>query len=51
MLMTLLIVVLILALLGGLPSWGYSAGWGYGPSGIIGVILLIVVVLALTGRL
>lgn len=51
MLMTILIVVLILALLGGLPSWGYSAGWGYGPSGIIGVILLIVVVLALTGRL
>jgi len=45
MLMTILIVVLILALLGGLPTWGYSAGWGYGPSGVVLVILLIVVVL------
>lgn len=46
-----LIILLVLLLAGGLPTWGYSAGWGYGPSGIVGVILLIVVVLALTGRL
>jgi len=51
MLMTILIVVLILALLGGLPTWGYSAGWGYGPSSIVLLILVVVVVLALTHRL
>lgn len=51
MLVTVLIVVLVLALLGGLPTWGYSAGWGYGPSGILGVIVLILVVLLLLGRI
>ena len=50
MLETILIVVLILALIGALPRWGYSRGWGYGPGGIVGVILLIVIVLALTGN-
>ncbi len=44
MLFTILIVVLILALVGGLPTWGYSAGWGYGPSGLIGVVLVILLV-------
>ncbi|OZA91579.1 MAG: DUF3309 domain-containing protein, partial [Rhizobiales bacterium 39-66-18] len=34
-----------------LPTWGYSRSWGYGPGGIVGVLLIIVVVLALTGRL
>ena len=48
---TILIVILILALLGAIPSWGHSRSWGYGPSGIIGTILVIVVVLALLGRL
>jgi hypothetical protein len=50
MLGTILIVLLVLALLGAFPRWGYSRGWGYGPSGIVGVLLIIVVVLALTGN-
>ncbi|RYX78513.1 DUF3309 domain-containing protein [bacterium] len=48
---TVLIVILILLLVGGLPNWGYSSGWGYGPSGILGVVLVIVLVLALLGRI
>ena len=48
---TLLIIILIIILLGAAPSWPYSQGWGYGPSGIVGVLLIIVVVLLLTGRL
>jgi uncharacterized protein DUF3309 len=50
MLGTILVVLLILALIGAFPRWGYSSGWGYGPSGIVGVLLLVVLVLALTGR-
>src|SRR5207244_9494652 len=50
MLTTILIVILILALLGALPTWGYSRGWGYGPGGGIGLILIIVLILALTGH-
>ncbi len=46
-----LLIVVILLLLGALPTWPYSAGWGYYPSGGLGLVLLIVVVLALTGRL
>jgi len=48
---TILIIILILLLIGAVPRWGYSSGWGYGPSGILGVILVIVVVLLLLGRL
>ena len=48
---TVLVVILILLLVGGLPNWGYSSGWGYGPSGILGVALVIVLVLALLGRI
>jgi hypothetical protein len=48
---TILLIVLILLLLGALPTWPYSAGWGYYPSGGLGLVLLIVVVLALAGRL
>jgi hypothetical protein len=51
MLGTILIILLILALLGGLPSWGYSRNWGYGPSGGLGLILVIVIVLVLMGRI
>ncbi len=51
MLSTILIVILILILIGALPRWGYSRDWGYGPGGIVGLILLIVVILALLGRL
>ena len=41
---TILVIVLILVLIGALPSWPYSRGWGYGPSGILGLILLIALV-------
>lgn len=45
----LLIILLLLLFGGGWPSWGYSRNWGYGPSGLIGLLLIIVIVLALTG--
>jgi hypothetical protein len=48
---TILLIILILLLLGALPTWPYSTGWGYYPSGGLGLIVLIVVILALTGRL
>jgi Protein of unknown function (DUF3309) len=48
---TLLIIVLIVLLVGALPTWPYSGGWGYYPSGGLGLILLIVIVLLLFGRL
>jgi hypothetical protein len=47
---TILIVILLLLLLGALPTWPYSTGWGYYPSGGFGLVLLIVVVVALLGR-
>ena len=47
----LLFIIVIVLLIGALPTWPYSAGWGFYPSGGLGLILLIVVVLALTGRL
>jgi hypothetical protein len=48
---TILIVILILLLIGVLPAWPHSANWGYYPSGGLGLVLLILIVLALTGRL
>ncbi|HLX65188.1 MAG TPA: DUF3309 domain-containing protein [Planctomycetota bacterium] len=51
MLGTILIVVLILALLGAIPTWGHSREWGYGPSGGLGLVLLIVVILMFMGRI
>jgi hypothetical protein len=51
MLGTVLVILLILALVGGLPRWGYSRSWGYGPSGIVGVLLIIVLVMALSGNM
>jgi hypothetical protein len=51
MLGTVLIIVLILLVLGALPTWPYSSGWGYYPSGGLGLILLIIVVMLLFGRL
>jgi hypothetical protein len=48
---TILIVVLVLALLGVIPAWPHSRGWGYGPSGIVGLLLIVLLILALTGRL
>jgi Protein of unknown function (DUF3309) len=46
-----LLIILILVLIGAVPSWGYSRGWGYAPSGIVGVILIIVIILVLMGRI
>jgi len=48
---TILLVILILLLVGALPMWPYSSGWGYFPSGGLGLLLLILIVLAVTGRL
>ena len=48
---TVLLVLLILLLIGALPTWPHSSGWGYYPSGGVGVVLLILVVLLLTGRI
>ena len=48
---TILIIVLILILIGAIPNWGYSRGWGYGPSGIVGVVLVVVLILLLMGRI
>lgn len=48
---TILIVILVLALVGALPSWPYSRSWGFYPSGGLGLIVLILVILLLTGRL
>lgn len=51
MLGTILVVILILLLIGALPTWPYSAKWGYAPTGILGTILIIIIILWLIGRL
>jgi hypothetical protein len=48
---TILLIILILVLIGALPNWGYSSGWGYGPSGVVGVVIVILIVLLLMGRI
>ncbi|KLK93745.1 DUF3309 domain-containing protein [Microvirga sp. KLBC 81] len=48
---TILLILVILLLIGAVPAWPYSRGWGYGPSGLLGVILLILIILLLMGRL
>lgn len=48
---TILLIILILLLIGAFPTWPYSGGWGYGPSGIVGLVLVIVLILVLLGRL
>jgi hypothetical protein len=48
---TILLVVLILLLLGAVPAWPYSRGWGYGPSGALGLLVVVLLVLAVTGRI
>ncbi|MFL6600487.1 MAG: DUF3309 family protein [Steroidobacteraceae bacterium] len=48
---TILIIVLVLLLVGALPTWPYSGGWGYYPSGGLGLVLLILIVLLLLGRI
>lgn len=47
----LLLIVLVVLLFGSVPTWRYSSGWGYGPSGILGVVLIVVIVLLMMGRL
>ena len=51
MLGTILLIVLVLLLLGALPSWPYSAGWGYYPSGGLGLVLVVVLILVFMGRI
>ena len=51
MLSTILIVLLILLLIGALPTWPHSAGWGYAPGGLLGTVLVVIVILALMGRI
>jgi hypothetical protein len=51
MLGTILLIILILILLGALPTWPYSSGWGYYPSGGVGLIAIIVIILLLMGRI
>jgi len=46
-----LLIVVVLLLVGAVPAWPHSRSWGYGPSGLLGVILVVLVILALTGRL
>jgi hypothetical protein len=46
-----IIIILILLVIGAVPRWGYSRGWGYGPSGLLSLILVIIVILALLGRI
>jgi hypothetical protein len=48
---TILLILIILILIGVVPAWPHSRGWGYGPSGVLGVILLILIILLLMGRL
>jgi hypothetical protein len=50
MLTTILLIILILALVGALPTWGYSRNWGYAPGGTVGLILIILIVLMITGH-
>ncbi len=48
---TILLIILLLLVLGAVPTWSYSRSWGYGPSGVLGLILLVLVILAVTGRI
>jgi hypothetical protein len=51
MLGTILLIVLVLLLVGALPAWPHSRGWGYAPSGVFGLLVVILLILLLTGRL
>jgi hypothetical protein len=48
---TILIIILVLLLIGALPNWGYSRGFGYFPSGILGAVLVVILILVLMGRI
>lgn len=51
MLSTILIVLLILFVIGALPNWGHSRSWGYGPAGGLGLVLVVLLILVMTGRM
>ncbi len=51
MLSTVLLIVLVLLLIGAFPAWPHSAAWGYGPSGLLGVVLIVLLILFLMGRI
>jgi hypothetical protein len=51
MLITILMIILLLAVIGAVPAWPYSTGWGYYPSGGLGLVLIVLVVLLLMGRI
>jgi Protein of unknown function (DUF3309) len=48
---TILLIILVLVLIGAIPSWPYSRGWGYAPSGVVGVVLVVLLILLLLGKL
>jgi len=48
---TILLIILILMLIGAFPSWPHSSGWGYGPSGLLGVVVVVLLILVLMGRI
>lgn len=48
---TILLIVLILMLIGAIPSWPHSRNWGYAPSGVLGLVVIVIIVLLVTGRL
>jgi hypothetical protein len=48
---TIVLIVLVLMLIGAVPAWPHSRGWGYGPSGVLGLVVVVLLVLFLTGRL
>jgi hypothetical protein len=48
---TILLIILVLVLLGALPAWPYSRSWGYGPSGVLGLIVVVLLILVLMGRI
>ena len=48
---TILLIILLLLVLGAIPTWPHSRSWGYGPSGVLGLILIVLLIMALTGRL
>ena len=48
---TILLIIVVLVLLGAIPAWPYSRGWGYAPSGVLGLVLVVLVILLLLGKL
>lgn len=48
---TILLIILVLALIGALPAWPHSRSWGYGPSGVAGLVVVVLILLLVTGRL